>query len=62
MIREASVSKLDRFIKQTTTSNGYSNSSIASVLLSGMFAIAARHDAIETNPMKSVAPVEEPDH
>lgn len=62
MIREASVSKLDRFIKQTTHLNGYSNASIAAVLLTGMFAMAARHDAIETNPMKSVAPVEEPGH
>jgi integrase len=62
MIREVSVSKLDRFIKQTTKLNGYSNASIASVLLSGMFAMAARHDAIETNPMKSVAPVQEPEH
>lgn len=62
MIREASVSKLDRFIKQTTRLNGYSNASIAAVLLTGMFAMAARHDAIDTNPMKSVAPVEEPDH
>lgn len=62
MIREASVSKLDRFIKQTTRLNGYSNASIAVVLLTGMFAMAARHDAIETNPMKSVAPVDEPDH
>ena len=36
MIREASVSKLDRFVKQTTRLNGYPNASIASVLLSGM--------------------------
>lgn len=62
MIREVSVSKLDRFIKQTTRLNGYSNASIAAVLLTGMFAMAARHDAIETNPMKSVAPVEQPSH
>ena len=62
MIREVSVSKLDRFIKQTTRLNGYSNASIAAVLLTGMFAMAARHDALETNPMKSVAPVDEPDH
>lgn len=61
-IGECSVSRLDRFIKQKTKSAGYSSASICVVLLSGMLDMAARHDAIETNPMRSIAPVNRPEH
>ena len=61
-LNECSVSKLDRFIKTKTEHAGYSTASICVVLLSGIFDLAARHDAIPSNPMRSVAPVPKPDN
>lgn len=59
-VQEATVGKLDRFIKTKTKHAGYSNGIICAVLLSGMLDMAARHDAIDSNPMRSVAPVPKP--
>jgi integrase len=61
-VAECSVSRLDRFIKQVTKDAGYSTAGICVVLLSGMLDMAARHDALESNPMRSIAPVHKPDH
>lgn len=59
-IRECTVSSLDKFLKVKTREIGYSSADIASVLLRGMFGLAARHDAIDANPMLSVAAVPKP--
>lgn len=59
-LQECTVGKLDRFIKTKAKHSGYSTASICTVLLSGMLDMAARHDAIDTNPMRSVAPVPKP--
>lgn len=56
-IREASVSRLDRFIKALTVNSGYGSARTSAVVLTGMMGLAARHGAITVNPMGSVAPV-----
>ena len=61
-LNECSVSKLDRFIKHKTEHVGYSTASICLVLLRGTFDLAVRHDALPTNPMRSVATVPKPEH
>jgi len=59
-VHEASAGKLDRYIKTITKRAGYSNASICVVLLTGMLDLAARHDAIDSNPMRSVEAVPKP--
>ncbi len=56
-LRECTVSTIDKFLKAKTRNAGPSTASIASVLLRGMFDLAARHDAIESNPVLSAAAV-----
>lgn len=60
-LNECTVSALDKFIKAKTRNVGYSTASIAVVLLRGMFDLAARHDAVDRNPVLSVAAVRKPD-
>lgn len=60
-LQECTVSALDKFVKAKTRNVGYSTASIAVVLLRGMFDLAARHDAIDRNPVLSVAAVPKPD-
>lgn len=59
-IAEASVTRLDRFIKRVTNETGYATSSIARVILSGAFGLATRHGAVRANPVVSVAAVPKP--
>jgi integrase len=61
-LNECTVSALDKFVKAKTEHAGYSSASIAVVLLRGMFDLAARHDAVDSNPVLSVAPVPKPAH
>lgn len=61
-LQECTVSSLDKFLKVKTATVGYSTASIAAVLLRGMFDLAARHDAIDRNPMLSVAAIPKPTH
>jgi len=60
-IREATVSRLDRFIKAIAENTGGATAKICIVVLSGMFDMAARHDAVKSNPMQSVAAVVNPE-
>lgn len=60
MLREATVSRLDRFLKAKTISVGYSTASIAKVILSGMFGMAARHGAVASDPVAATAPIPKP--
>jgi integrase len=60
MLREATVPRLDRFLKAKTASAGYSTASIAKVILSGMFGMAARHGAIGSDPVAATAPIPKP--
>ncbi len=56
-LEEASVSRLDRFVK-SIAKQSTANAKIAHVLLLGMFDMAARHDAFTVSPARSIAPVE----
>lgn len=56
-LEEVSVSRLDRFVK-TLARTSKANAKIAHVLLLGMFDLAARHDAYEVSPARSIAPVQ----
>lgn len=56
-IREASVSRLDRFLKATRLKHGSGSAKLAKTVLSAMLGLAARHGAISTNPLRDVARV-----
>lgn len=59
-LAEATVPRVDRFLKSLTHSKGTGVARTARVVLGGMFALAARHGAIESNPLREVAPVARP--
>ena len=59
-LAEATVPRVDRFLKSLTASSGAATARTARVVLSGMFALAARHGAIEANPVRDVASVPRP--
>lgn len=59
-LRECTVSSLDKFLKAKSANVGYSTASIAAIILRGMFNLAARHDAIDRNPVLSVAAIPKP--
>lgn len=56
-IREATVSRLDRFLKATTAKHGNATAKLAKTVLSAMLGLAARHGAIGANPLRDVAKV-----
>ncbi|MGI9823948.1 tyrosine-type recombinase/integrase [Agromyces sp. Marseille-Q5079] len=55
-VREATTSALDRFLKEVSARTP-SQARVAKVVLSGMLALAVRHDAIQANPVREVAPL-----
>lgn len=59
-IAEATVPRIDRFLKSLTASSGAGTARTARVVLSGMFALATRHGAVESNPVRDVASVTRP--
>lgn len=56
-IREANVSRLDRFLKTITKQSGGSTAKLCRSVLSGMFGLAVRHGAADTNPVRDVAAI-----
>lgn len=56
-VREATVSRLDKFVKTITVNVGAPTAKLCSSCLSGMMKLAVRHDAARTNPMRDVAGV-----
>lgn len=56
-IREATVSTLDRFLKTMRTKHGDGTAKICKTVLSGMLGLAARHGALEGNPLRDVATI-----
>lgn len=58
-LEEVSVSRLDRFVK-TLANSSKANAKLAHVILQGMFDLAARHDAYEVSPARSIAPIAVP--
>ncbi|SKB86113.1 Site-specific recombinase XerD [Arthrobacter sp. 31Cvi3.1E] len=56
-IREATVSRLDRFLKATASKHGAATAKLVKTVLSAMLGLAARHGAIGANPLRDVAKV-----
>lgn len=54
-VREASVTRLDRFLKAITESIGGATARICRSVLSGIMGLAVRHGAAQTNPVREVA-------
>lgn len=54
---EATVPRIDRFLKAVTARNGAAQARTARVVLTGMFGLAIRHGAMSTNPASNAAPV-----
>ncbi|WOO97804.1 site-specific integrase [Micrococcus terreus] len=56
-VRECTVSALDRFLKALRASSGDGAAKVAKSVLSGVLALAVRHGAMDSNPLRDVAPV-----
>src|SRR5690606_31055971 len=56
-LSEATVPRIDRFLKSLTVSSGASTAKTARVVLAGMFSLATRHGAIEQNPVRETGNV-----
>lgn len=54
LIREATTSRVDRFLK-TISAKHPAKARRNKVVLTGMFGLAVRHDALDTNPVRDVA-------
>lgn len=54
-VREASVTRLDRFLKTITTTVGAPTAKLCRSVLSGVLGLAVRHGAAATNPVREVA-------
>lgn len=54
---EATVPRIDRYLKAITRSSGTGTATTARVVLKGMFALAVRHGAMKANPVAGTAAV-----
>jgi integrase len=54
---EATVPRIDRYLKALTRSSGTGSATTARVVLKGMFALAVRHGAMKANPVDGTAAV-----
>jgi integrase len=54
---EATVPRIDRYLKALTRSSGPGTATTARVVLKGMFGLAVRHGAMKANPVASTAAV-----
>lgn len=59
-LQEMTVPRLDRFLVALARSSGPGTAKTTHVVLSGMFALAARHGAVRANPMTDVPAPERP--
>lgn len=57
---EATVPRVDRFLKTVTETNGPSSAKTARTLLQHVFALAVRHGAIRSNPVRDVGRIVQP--
>jgi integrase len=56
-VRELSVGVLDRHLRLIVDKHGASTAKMCRSVLSGMCTLAARHDALERNPVRALGPV-----
>lgn len=54
-LREVTVGRVDRFLAATVTHHGSGSAKRAKTVLSGVLGLAARHDAIRSNPVRDTA-------
>lgn len=54
-VREATVGRIDRFLAAISANNGPVSAKRAKTVLTGVLSLAARHDAIKTNPVRDTA-------
>lgn len=59
-MREVSVSRLDRFLKLTAATRGPATAIVTKTVLSGVLGMAARHGALQGNPLRDVASIKKP--
>lgn len=56
-IRECTVSALDRFLKAIRANTGAPTAKLCKTVLSGILGVAARHGALDGNPLRDVAAI-----
>jgi integrase len=56
-VRELSAGVLDRHLRAITANHGVATARMCRSVLSGMCTLAARHDALQQNPVRSVSPL-----
>jgi len=56
-LREVTVSTVDHVIKTTRERHGVSVAKLTRTVMSGMFGLAVRHDAMVSNPVRDAAPI-----
>lgn len=56
-VREATVPALERFLRATSAASGKTTAKQSKTVLSGILAIAVRHGALDSNPLRDVAPI-----
>ena len=54
-LREVTVSRVDSFLKRVRASHGVAVAKATRTVLSGMFGLATRHDALPSNPVRDTA-------
>ena len=59
-IREANVSRVDRFLKTTTDKAGAATAKLCRSVISGLMGLAVRHGAADSNPARDVAAITMP--
>ncbi|MGW0518229.1 site-specific integrase [Crossiella sp. NPDC003009] len=57
-IREVTVSRVDRVVKGVRKKHGPSVAKVTRTVLSGLFGMAVRHDAMDSNPARDVAAIQ----
>jgi integrase len=59
-LRELSIGTVDRFLKTVTKRNGPAMAKMTRSVLSGMCGMAARHDALDRNPVRDAQVISQP--
>jgi len=58
-VREITIGRLERFLTLVTETRGPGSAKTTKSVLSGIMALAARHDAIDRNPLRDVAAIKQ---
>lgn len=56
-LREVTVARVDRLLRAVREHHGGAVGRATRAVLSGMFGLAARHDAVPSNPVRDTAPI-----